>query len=99
MAPFLEELQGLRPVNKVAGAFGSYGWGGGAMRTIEEKLGKAGIKMAVPTLAVKWVPDKDEIRKCIELGKDIAKKGQLYAGSFSIEKMSQAYETLYQQAY
>jgi glycosyltransferase involved in cell wall biosynthesis len=33
------------------------------------------------------------------LRKEIAKKGQLYAGSFSIEKMSQAYEMLYKQAY
>ena len=31
------------------------------------------------------------------LRKEMAKKGQLYAGSFSIEKMSQAYDTLYQQ--
>lgn len=33
------------------------------------------------------------------LRKEIAKKGQLYAGSFSIEKMSQAYDALYEQAY
>ena len=33
------------------------------------------------------------------LRKEIAQKGQLYAGSFSIEKMSQAYDTLYGQAY
>jgi len=32
------------------------------------------------------------------LRKEIAQKGQLYAGSFSIEKMSQAYDTLYEQA-
>ena len=41
VAPFLEELQGLRPRNKIAAAFGSYGWGGGAIKTIEEKLKKA----------------------------------------------------------
>jgi glycosyltransferase involved in cell wall biosynthesis len=33
------------------------------------------------------------------LRKEIAKKGQLYAGGFSIEKMSQAYEMLYKQAH
>jgi glycosyltransferase involved in cell wall biosynthesis len=31
------------------------------------------------------------------LREEMAKKGQLYAKSFSIEKMSQAYDTLYQQ--
>ena len=33
------------------------------------------------------------------LRKEIAEKGQLYAGSFSIKKMSQAYDTLYRQVH
>ena len=33
------------------------------------------------------------------LRREIARKGQLYAGTFSIERMSQAYETLYKQAH
>ena len=33
------------------------------------------------------------------LREEIAKKGQLYAGNFSIKKMSQAYDALYQQVY
>jgi len=33
------------------------------------------------------------------LRKEIADKGQLYAGSFSIKKMSQAYDTLYRQVH
>ena len=33
------------------------------------------------------------------LRNEIAKKGQLYAGSFSIKRMSQAYDALYQQVY
>ena len=33
------------------------------------------------------------------LREEMAKKGQLYAGSFSIKRMSQAYDTLYQQVY
>jgi glycosyltransferase involved in cell wall biosynthesis len=42
------------------------------------------------------------IRKMYEsvpMRKEIAKKGQLYAGSFSIEKMVHAYDTLYRQVY
>jgi anaerobic nitric oxide reductase flavorubredoxin len=74
MAPFLEELQGLRPVNKVAAAFGSYGWGGGAVKTIEEKLQKAGIKIIAPAITVNWVPDKNELQKCVEFGREFAKK-------------------------
>jgi len=74
VAPFLEEMQGLRPKNKVGAAFGSYGWGGGAVRTIEEKLEKAGIEIVVPALTVRWVPDKNEAQKCFEFGKEFAKK-------------------------
>jgi len=74
LAPFLEELQGLRPRNKMAAAFGSYGWGGGAVKTIEEKLEKAGMEIVAPALTVKWVPDKNEIQKCFEFGKDFAKR-------------------------
>lgn len=74
VAPFLEELQGLRPVNKVAAAFGSYGWGGGAVKTIEDKLQKAGIKIVAPAITVNWVPDKNELQKCFEFGREFAKK-------------------------
>lgn len=74
MAPFLEELQGLRPKNKIAAAFGSYGWGGGAVKTIEEKLKNAGIEIVAPALTFKWVPDENEIQKSFEFGKEFAKK-------------------------
>ncbi len=74
VAPLLEDLQGLKPKNKVVAAFGSYGWGGGAIESIEEKLEKAGMKIAAPSLAVKWVPDRDELNNCFEFGKEFAKK-------------------------
>ena len=74
VAPFLEEMQGLKPRNKIAAAFGSYGWGGGAVKTIEESLEKASMEIVAPALTVKWVPDKDEIQKCFEFGKEFAKK-------------------------
>ena len=74
LAPFLEELEGLRPKNKIAAVFGSYGWGGGAVKIIEEKLKKIGFEIAYPSLTVNWVPDKEEMQKCYEFGKEFAKK-------------------------
>ncbi len=74
VSPFLDELEGLKPKQKIAATFGSYGWGGGAAKTIEEKLRKAGIAVASEALTVKWVPDKDELGKCFEFGKEFAKK-------------------------
>jgi anaerobic nitric oxide reductase flavorubredoxin len=76
VAPFLEELRGLRPRNKLAAAFGSYGWGGGAVKTIEEALTKAGMEIAAPAPTVRWVPDKGEIQQCVEFGKSFAEKAK-----------------------
>jgi len=74
VAPFLREMEGLRPRNKLAAAFGSYGWGGGATGTIEKALKNAGMELVAPAMTVKWVPDKDELQKCYEYGKEFAKK-------------------------
>jgi anaerobic nitric oxide reductase flavorubredoxin len=74
VAPFLREMEGLRPRNKLAAAFGSYGWGGGATATIEKALKGAGMELAAPAITVKWVPDKAELQKCYEYGREFAKK-------------------------
>ncbi len=74
LAPFLDEMRGLRPRKKVAAAFGSYGWGGGATKTIEETLKNAGMELAAPAITFKWVPTKDELKKCYEYGKEFAKR-------------------------
>ena len=74
VAPFLREIEGLRPKNKIAAAFGSYGWGGGATATIEKTLKGAGMDLVAPALTVNWVPNKDELKKCYEFGKEFAKK-------------------------
>lgn len=74
VAPFLREMEGLRPKNKIAAAFGSYGWGGGATAAIEKSLKSAGMELAVLALTLKWVPDKTELKKCYEFGREFAKK-------------------------
>ncbi len=74
VAPFLEDLVGLKPKGKKAAAFGSYGWGGGAVKKIEESLAKAGMEIVAPGLAVNWVPTKEEIQKSFEFGRDFGRK-------------------------
>ncbi|TET25556.1 MAG: MBL fold metallo-hydrolase [Candidatus Bathyarchaeum sp.] len=74
VAPFLREMEGLRPRNKLAAAFGSYGWGGGAVATIEKALKSAGMELVAPAMTVKWVPDSNELQKCYEYGREFAKK-------------------------
>ena len=74
VAPFLREMEGLRPRNKLAAAFGSYGWGGGAIATIEKSLKSAGMELVAPAITAKWVPDNDELKKCYDYGQEFAKK-------------------------
>ncbi len=74
IAGFLTFLKGLRPKNRVACVFGSYGWSGGAVHAIENTLEKAGIEIAAPGLAIQYVPDQAELEKCYEFGKNFVLK-------------------------
>ena len=74
MAGFLDFLKGLKPRNRIACAFGSYGWSGGAVKEIEDVLKEAGIEVTEPSLSAKYVPDENEIKKCYEFGANFARK-------------------------
>jgi len=74
IAGFLEFVKGLRPKNRLACIFGSYGWAGGAAKEIEGVLSETGIELAAPSLTVKYVPDENEIKRCYEYGKEFAKR-------------------------
>ena len=72
---FLYELKGLKPLNKIAGCFGSYGWmKDAATKTLEEKAREAGMKVLLPSLNVRYVPNSDELKQCFELGQKFAQE-------------------------
>ena len=67
-------IHGMRFKKKQAAAFGSIGWGGGGERRIEERLQEAGFELAAEALKVKWAPDSETRKQCIEYGKAFAEK-------------------------
>lgn len=69
---FLVYLKGLRPQKKKAVAFGSYGWGGGAVKTVEQELKDAGIEILEPGLQVRYRPYEKELERCRKLGEQLA---------------------------
>ena len=71
---FLNYLKGLKPQNKVAAAFGSYGWSGEAVKLITKELEEMKFKVVDPGLKVQFVPDHEAIQACRELAKKIAKE-------------------------
>ena len=72
--PVWDLLSSFAKINvkgKVAGAFGSYGWSGEAVRMVEDRL--RGLKMRVPAggLRIKLIPSEDELESCRDYGRDI----------------------------
>lgn len=73
ISPILDDLAGLKPGGKVGVAFGSHGWGGGAVKTIEERLKNAGVELMREGFTVKWVPTVEELADARELGRQVAR--------------------------
>ena len=71
IAGILEMIKGMKLKNKVAAAFGSYGWSGEAVNQITESLKKAGFTVNTEGIKVMWTPDKDMTKQCIEFGENI----------------------------
>jgi anaerobic nitric oxide reductase flavorubredoxin len=74
ISQFLTYATGLKPKGKLWGFFGSYGWGGGAVRGMIETAKKAGFEVAEQSVEVKFVPDEEDLKKCFEFGQQIAQK-------------------------
>jgi len=74
VSSFLTYITGLKPKGKIWGFFGSYGWGGGAVRDMVEMAKKAGFEVLEPSVDAKYVPDKEELKKCFDFGQQIAQK-------------------------
>jgi anaerobic nitric oxide reductase flavorubredoxin len=74
LGSFLTYAVGLKPKGKLWGFFGSYGWGGGAVRGMTEMAQKAGFEVHEPSIEVKYIPEQEDLKKCFELGQQIAAK-------------------------
>ncbi len=73
ISPLLDDLKGLKPKNKVGLAFGSFGWGGGAVKLIEERLQAAKVELLEHSQVLKWVPTAEGLRNCYEAGQRLAR--------------------------
>jgi len=82
VAGFLTYLRGLRPKNRIMGAFGSYGWGGGAVKEVYEEFKKMGLETVEPGLQVVYKPSAEDEKLCYEFGRDFARKAKEYHKKF-----------------
>jgi len=70
----VDDLIGLRPVNKIGAAFGSHGWGGGAVPLLESQLEEAGIEVVQEGLKQAWRPTDEERGHARDFGRAFGEK-------------------------
>ncbi len=71
MADMLCYMKGLKPMNKFAASFGSYGWSGEAVKQIGKSLEEMKMKVFGPGISLQFVPDHEGLKKCVDLGREI----------------------------
>ena len=71
VSDFLCYMKGLKLRNKLAVAFGSYGWSGESVKLITKELEEMKLEVVDPGLALKWVPDDEGQAACLALGRKI----------------------------
>jgi flavorubredoxin len=72
VADVLTYLRGLAFENLVGGAFGSYGWSGGAVKQVEEVLDAMGVERVADGVRVKYAPTNEDLVTCRKLGAAVA---------------------------
>ncbi|MBM4289366.1 MAG: FprA family A-type flavoprotein [Deltaproteobacteria bacterium] len=77
MADILTYMKGLKPVNRIGAAFGSYGWSGEAVGHINQYLEEMKFTLATPGLKIQYGPSEADLQKCQDLGRQI---GQMIKG-------------------
>jgi anaerobic nitric oxide reductase flavorubredoxin len=82
VAEFLYHVSGLRPKNRMMGAFGSYGWGGGGVKEASEAIRKMGLELMEPGLQIVYKPSAEDKDRCYEFGKEFARRVKDYQKNF-----------------
>ena len=71
ISDLLTYMKGLKPMNKIGVAFGSYGWSGEAVKLINQEFEAMKFDILDPGLKIPFVPDQTGIDASYELGKRI----------------------------
>ena len=72
ISDFLTYMKGLKPLNKVGAAFGSFGWSGEAAKLVTKELEQMKFDIIDPGVRIQYVPDDKSLDACRELAKKIA---------------------------
>ena len=73
MAGFLMYMRGLKPQNKIAASFGSYGWSGECVKLLNESLTDMRLELVHEGIRFKYVPTDVDLEECVAMGRIIGK--------------------------
>ena len=73
VSAFLTYLKGLRPQNRKALAFGSYGWGGQGAKEVSAAMESFGWEQPLEYINIEYYPDPEELEEVKEKGKELGK--------------------------
>ncbi|WP_306536511.1 FprA family A-type flavoprotein [Geobacter sp.] len=82
VAEYLTHLRGLRPKNRIVGAFGSFGWGGGAVKEAYEEFKRMGLQTVEPGMQIAYRPSLTDEEACFEFGRNFARQVSEYHKGF-----------------
>ncbi|GAB4388848.1 MAG: FprA family A-type flavoprotein [Thermodesulfovibrionales bacterium] len=82
IAEFLYYLKGLRPKNRVLGAFGSYGWAGGAVKEILELSKAMKLETVEPGFQFNYKAGSEDEEKAHAFGREFALRVREYHRQF-----------------
>jgi flavorubredoxin len=74
VAEFIMHLRGLRPSDRMMGAFGCYGWGGGAVKWLYNEFKGMKLEEVGPGLEINYRPLQEDDQKCYDFGRGFARK-------------------------
>lgn len=72
VAAMLCYMSGLKPLNRVGGAFGSCGWSGESPQYLQGQLAAMGMEMPADPVKSIYAPTKEVFKQCYALGKSVA---------------------------
>jgi len=82
VAEFLQHIAGLRPKNRIGGAFGSYGWGGGAVKEVYDNLREMKLDIFEPGVEALYLPSPEDEERCREFGRGFGRRVKEYHSRF-----------------
>ena len=82
VAEFMTHLRGLRPQNRITGAFGSFGWGGGAVKEAYDEFKRMNLEVVEPGVQVLYKPSPEDENQCYNFAREFAKKVKEYHSKF-----------------